>query len=96
MESTLGDLPPDLVLSPEHLGLVDGWLQGRPGARPALLAAARQDPEGVTTSVVALGAVLLDIAAGAFGLAPEQMLAKVGEGVAVGRPGWIPQQGGEG
>jgi hypothetical protein len=81
VESLTSELVPDLALFREHFALVDGFVQGRPGARTALLAAARRDPEGVTTSIVALGAVLLDVAAGAFGLAPEQMLAKVGQGI---------------
>lgn len=36
----------------------------------------------MTRSRVALGAVLLDIAAGAFHLTPDQMLDKVSEGTA--------------
>lgn len=92
VESTTSELPLDLALFRQHFDLVEAYVQGLPGARAALLAAARRDPEGVTTSIVALGAVLLDIAAGAFGLAPEQMLAKVGAGV--GRMGSdaIPEQ----
>jgi hypothetical protein len=35
----------------------------------------------MTTSIVALGAVLLDIAAGAFRLTPEQMLDKLADNV---------------
>jgi len=45
------------------------------------MAAANEDPEAMTTSIVALGEVLLDIAAGAFKLTPEQMLDKVAGGV---------------
>jgi hypothetical protein len=45
------------------------------------MAAAHQDPGGTTTSLVALGTVLLDIAAGAFQIPPDQMLAKVCAGI---------------
>jgi hypothetical protein len=60
-----------------HLQLVEAFVKTAPGSRRALLAAARAEPEAVTLSIVALGAVLLDIAAGAFHLTPERMLEKV-------------------
>ncbi len=56
---------------------VQSYVRSEPGAYTALLATAHKDPEGTTTSLVALGAVLLDLAAGAFSLSPDEMLAKV-------------------
>jgi hypothetical protein len=81
VESILG-LAPDLETFTQHFTLVQGFVQAQPGAHAALMSAAHQDPEAITRSIVALGAVLLDIAAGAFRLTPEEMLEKVGEGVA--------------
>lgn len=56
---------------------VQAHLRKEPGAYTSLMAAARHDPEGTTGSLLALGAVLLDLSAGAFALTPEDMLAKV-------------------
>ena len=60
-----------------HFALVQAYVSSQPGSHAALMAAAREDPETMTSSIVALGAVLLDIAAGAFSLTPEQMLDKL-------------------
>jgi hypothetical protein len=71
----------EIAPSPEvfshHLHLVQDYVKSKPGSHQALMAAARREPEEITMSIVALGAVLLDIAAGAFHLTPEQMLDKV-------------------
>ena len=73
--------PTDIAPEPEtfarHLRLVRAYVDGAPGSYAALMTAARSEPEEVTKSIVALGAVLLDIASGAFRLTPEQMLDKV-------------------
>lgn len=66
----------------EHLALVQDYVRDRSGAHGALVAAAHADPEGVTMSLVGLGAALLDIAAGAYKLSPEEMLDKLADGVA--------------
>ena len=60
---------------------VQSYVRAEPGAYRALMETARQDPEGTTTSLVALGTVLLDIAAGAFSITPDEMLAKVSAGI---------------
>lgn len=82
VERSLTELAPDRAAFSRHLALVQAYVACRPGSHAALMAAAHEDPEGMTTSVVALGAVLLDIAAGAFKLTPEEMLDKVADGVA--------------
>ena len=56
---------------------VQAYVRSEPGAYTALMATANADPEGTTTSLLALGAVLLDLAAGAFSMSPDEMLAKV-------------------
>ena len=63
---------------------VQAYVRSEPGAHSTLMETARRDPEGTTLSLVALGAVLLDIAAGAFHLTPDEMLEKVAAGVAEG------------
>ena len=82
MDLTLAERSPDPAALSQHLELVQAYVRSRPGARAALMTAAQADPEGVTTSIVALGTVLLDIAAGAFALTTDQMLDKLAEGVA--------------
>ncbi|MFN2538808.1 MAG: hypothetical protein ABR549_11795 [Mycobacteriales bacterium] len=64
-----------------HFELVRAYVKSSPGSHSALMTAARAEPEEMTMSIVALGAVLLDIAAGAFRLTPEQMLDKVAASV---------------
>lgn len=66
---------------------VQAYVRSEPGAHANLMAAARQDPEGMTVSLVALGAVLLDLAAGAFRLDPDAMLDKVSAQVAAAERG---------
>jgi hypothetical protein len=66
----------------EALDAVQAYVRSEPGAHSALMDAARRDPEGMTTSLVALGAVLLDLAAGAFRLTPDEMLDKVAAQIA--------------
>lgn len=63
---------------------VQAYVRSEPGAHSSLMETARRDPEGPTLSLVPLGAVLLDIAAGAFQLTPDEMLDKVAAGVAEG------------
>lgn len=75
------ELAPDPAAFARHFALVQAYVRSQPGSHTALMTAAHADPEGMTTSIVALGAVLLDIAAGAFGLSPEQMLDKLAERV---------------
>jgi hypothetical protein len=69
---------------------VQAYVRADPGAHAALLETARRDPEGTTVSLVALGTVLLDIAAGAFGLTPDEMLDKVAARVAEGSDVTLP------
>jgi hypothetical protein len=73
---------PDLRAFSRTVAHVQSYVRSEPGAYTALLASAHEDPAGTTTSLVALGAVLLDIAAGAFSLTPDEMLAKVSAGIA--------------
>ena len=68
----------------ETVRAVQAYVRSEPGAHSSLMAAAREDPEAMTVSLVALGTVLLDIAAGAFHLTPDEMLEKVAQQVAEG------------
>jgi hypothetical protein len=68
----------------ETVRAVQAYVRSEPGAHSSLMDTARRDPEGTTTSLVALGTVLLDIAAGAFSLTPDEMLEKVAAQVAEG------------
>lgn len=77
MDRAPTDIAPDPETFARHLRLVRAYVEGVSGSHTALMAAAREEPEEVTMSIVALGAMLLDIAAGAFRLTPEQMLDKV-------------------
>lgn len=61
---------------------VQAYVQHEPGAWSAFAASARADPEGTTRALLALGTVLLDMAAGAFRLTPDQLLDKVAESAA--------------
>jgi hypothetical protein len=56
---------------------VQAYVRREPGAWAELSGAAREDPDGMTRALLALGTVLLDIAAGAFRLSPDEMLRKV-------------------
>lgn len=76
--------PPDHARFAETVRAVQAYVRSEPGAHSRLMAAARNDPEVTTSSLVALGTVLLDIAAGAFHLTPDEMLDKVAERVAEG------------
>lgn len=82
MERIVSELAPDPATFTQHLGLMQDYVASRPGAHANLMSAAHADPEGLTMSITALGAVLLDIAAGAFKITPEEMLDKLAEGVA--------------
>jgi hypothetical protein len=73
---------PDLRSFARTVAQVQSYVRSEPGAYSALVTSAHEDPAGTTTSLVALGTVLLDIAAGAFSLTPEEMLAKVSAGIA--------------
>jgi hypothetical protein len=79
MERPASELAPDPETFARHFSLVQAYVKSRPGSHLALMDAARAEPEEMTMSIVALGAVLLDIAAAAFSLTPEQMLDKVAE-----------------
>jgi hypothetical protein len=72
---------PDLASFTRTVAHVQSYVRSESGAYKALMGTANEDPEGTTTSLLALGAVLLDIAAGAFSLSPEEMLAKVSAGI---------------
>ncbi|MBK5305388.1 MAG: hypothetical protein JJD92_01730 [Frankiaceae bacterium] len=72
---------PDLQAFTRTVAHVQAYVRREPGAYADLVAAAEQDPIGTTTSLVALGAVLLDMAAGAFSLTPDEMLTKVSAGI---------------
>lgn len=61
--------------------LMTAYVRREEGAYAGLMVAAHDDPEGMTQSLIALGAVLLDIAAGAFSLRPDEMLEKVSVGI---------------
>jgi hypothetical protein len=73
---------PDLRAFTRTVAQVQAYVRSEPGAYSALMSSANDDPGGTTTSLVALGAVLLDIAAGAFALTPDEMLSKVSAGIA--------------
>ena len=66
--------PAGFTTTVEH---VRAYVRREPGAWSALAELSRSDPEGTTRSLLALGTVLLDVAAGAFRLTPDEMLAKV-------------------
>lgn len=72
---------PDLRAFTRTVAHVQAYVRSEPGAYAALMTSAEDDPAGTTTSLLALGAVLLDIAAGAFSLTPDEMLAKVSAGI---------------
>lgn len=82
MDRIVTDLAPDPVAFGRHVSLVQAYVRAQPHSHTALMDAAREDPEGLTTSIVTLGAVLLDIAATAFHLTPEEMLDKLADKVA--------------
>ena len=81
---------PDHARFAEAVRAVQAYVRSEPGAHSALMDTARRDPEGMTASLVALGAVLLDIAAGAFALTPDEMLDKVAARVAEGSDLTLP------
>ena len=56
---------------------VQAYVRREQGAWSRLVETAHTDPDGTTRALLALGTVLLDIAAGAFRLTPEQVLEKV-------------------
>ncbi len=64
---------------------VRAYVRREPGAWSALAELSRRDPEGTTRSLLALGTVLLDVAAGAFDLTPDEMLVKVSTTVDLAR-----------
>jgi hypothetical protein len=59
------------------LSRVEAYVRSEPGAWGAFAQHARDDPEGTTRALLALGTVLLDIAASAYDLTPAEMLGKV-------------------
>jgi hypothetical protein len=76
--------PPDHASFADTVRAVQAYVRSEPGAHNSLMEAARRDPEAMTSSLVALGTVLLDIAAGAFRMTPDEMLDKVASRVTVG------------
>jgi hypothetical protein len=72
---------PDPTAFVRTVAHVQSYVRSESGAYTSLMETARADPEGTTTSLVALGAVLLDLAAGAFAITPDEMLAKVSAGI---------------
>lgn len=72
---------PDLQAFTRTVEQVQAYVRSEPGAYAGLVETAEMDPVGTMTSLVALGAVLLDIAAGAFSLTADDMLAKVSAGI---------------
>ena len=64
---------------------VEAYVRSEPGAWQAFAQQARDDPEGTTRSLLALGTVLLDIAASAYELTPAEMLGKVSRTVELHR-----------
>lgn len=56
---------------------VQAYVRHEKGAWAELSRVAREDPDGTTRALLALGTVLLDIAAGAYRLSPDEMLHKV-------------------
>jgi hypothetical protein len=81
---------PDLARFTDTVRAVQAYVRSEPGAHSSLMDTARRDPEGTTSSLVALGAVLLDIAAGAFRLTPDEMLDKVAARVTEGSDLTLP------
>ena len=75
---------PELARFTQTVRAVQAYVRSEPGAHSALMSSARHDPEAVTAALVSLGTVLLDIAAGAFQLTPDEMLEKVAAQVAEG------------
>ncbi|MCU1672631.1 MAG: hypothetical protein JWN77_744 [Frankiales bacterium] len=68
---------PDPAAFVRTVAHVQSYVRSESGAYRALMDSTRLDPVGTTTSLLALGAVLLDIASAAFSLTPDDMLAKV-------------------
>ena len=84
MERNAAELAPDPATFSRHFELVRDYVKSHPGSHAALMEAAREEPEEMTMSIVALGAVLLDTAAGAFNITPDQMLDKVAQSIQSG------------
>ncbi|MCW2601739.1 MAG: hypothetical protein JWM02_3568 [Frankiales bacterium] len=81
VEHIVTELAPAPATFARHFALVRAYVRSEAGSHSALMEAANADPEGMTTSIVALGAVLLDIASGAFHLTPDEMMEKLADGV---------------
>ena len=79
VERLVQDLAPDPASFGAHFALVRDYVAGSPGSHAAMMTAARESPEAMTNSVVALGAVLLDIAAEAHHLTPIAMLDRLSD-----------------
>lgn len=79
VERLVQDLAPDPASFSAHFALVRAYVAGTPGSHAAMMAAARENPEAMTNSVVALGAVLLDLAAEAHHLTPTAMLDRLAD-----------------
>jgi hypothetical protein len=75
--SSLPSVAVDPVAFARTVEAVSAYVRSEPGAWTSVAALVREDPEGAMRSMLALGAVLLDISAAAYELSPDEMLAKV-------------------
>lgn len=73
--------PQDAQTFAATVGRVQAYVRHEPGAWSRLAESARTDPEGTTGALLSLGTVLLDIAAGAFALSPDEVLDKVARSI---------------
>jgi hypothetical protein len=77
VQHSLPSVAVDPVAFARTVEAVSAYVRREPGAWAAVAALVREDPEGAMRAMLALGAVLLDISAEVFELAPEEMLQKV-------------------
>lgn len=77
----VGGARPDPASFARTVERVHSYVRSEPGAWSAFADLARSDPEGTTGSLLTLGTVLLDIAADAYRLTPDEMLHKVAQTV---------------
>ena len=73
---------PEIVRFRQTVRAVQAYVRDEPGAHSDLMSSTRRDPEAMTASLVSLAIVLLDLAAGAFHLTPDEVLEKVAVQVA--------------
>jgi len=77
VQQSLPSVAVDPVAFSRTVDAVAAYVRSEPGAWAAVAALVREDPEGAMRSMLALGAVLLDISAEAFEVTPDAMLGKV-------------------